>query len=233
MGRKPWTTPDQADFLAGFIDKLEDEKNGNGLKAFYAYITQEFIQQWASPIPQDTDTNKITDPAQLKAISDERRAAVSIFSLPLSLRTHSGIASKSKNGSRNSDVNLKTNLLSPSPSLTSLAKVPGNPTPCNRIKHIPLDTSNRRTHRCERKWTTCGNVATKRMLSIYWPRLWSVRQVETDACFFTTRSCDGSAQSFLKLRKRTFSIGLTKKSKGDGMQSSTLGGLCRMTRWTT
>lgn len=233
MGRKPWTTPDQADFLAGFIDKLEDEKNGNGLKAFYAYVAQEFIRQWPSPIPQDIDRNKITDPAELKAISDERRIVVSSFSLPLSLRTHSAIASKSKNGSRSGDVNLKTHLLTPSPSSTSLAKVPGNPTPCSRIKHIPLGTSNRRTRCCERKWTTCGNVANKRMFSNYYLRLWSVRRVETDACFFTTRSCDGSAQSFLKPRKRTFSIGLMKKLKDDGMQSSTLGGLCRMTRWTT
>jgi hypothetical protein len=87
MGRPPWTTPEQAEFLRGFVDRLDEEKSGNGLNVFYASVAQQFIQQWPSPVPPDVDREKVTDPIVLKELSDKRRSEVSCISvtLPLSI----------------------------------------------------------------------------------------------------------------------------------------------------
>jgi len=76
MGWSPWATPKQAVFLESFVDQLEEEKHNHGLAPFYARVMQEFIQHWESPIPDKVD-KKITDPAELKRLADERRGCVS------------------------------------------------------------------------------------------------------------------------------------------------------------
>jgi hypothetical protein len=76
MGRPPWTTPEQAAFLQSFVHRLDDEKANNGLQPFYAYVTQEFVQRWPSPVPLDVDREEVTDPDVLKQLSDNRREGV-------------------------------------------------------------------------------------------------------------------------------------------------------------
>ena len=84
MGRPTWATPEQAAFLKGFVGRLEEEKHNQGLKPFYATVTAEFINRWASPIPPDVDTTKVTDPARLKELSDKYQQRVSRIPPPSS-----------------------------------------------------------------------------------------------------------------------------------------------------
>ena len=152
MGRPTWANPEQAAFLKGFVGRLEEEKRNQGLKPFYATVTAEFIKRWASPIPPDVDTTKVTDPTELKELSDKYRERVSRIPPLLfpPLRSHSHNSSKSSTGSRIAVVNTKTLLTNPRLFWISPAKVHGSPFPCNSIRHTPLVTSNR-IHRYMKK----------------------------------------------------------------------------------
>ena len=164
MGRPPWATPSQLVFLEGFIPQLDAEKDGNTLKAFYASVAQEFIKQWVSPIPADVDTDAITDPVELKRLSDARRARVS-FTHPLTRSAlTSYFSSKSKTGLKRPDANPQTFPLSQSPLSTLLAKAPGSPPPYSSIKRTQLDTF-KRVHRCVKRLRTYGAVATNKKSS--------------------------------------------------------------------
>ena len=79
MGRPSWATPEQAAFLELQVKDLEKEKRNQGLKAFYARVTNQFVELWPSPVPPEVDTSQVTDPAKVKALSDDRRRRVSSF----------------------------------------------------------------------------------------------------------------------------------------------------------
>jgi hypothetical protein len=77
MGRPRWATLEQEEFLATFLEQAEDEKKNNGLKPFYSRVTKEFVALWESPTPPKDELGKVTDPAQIKVLADERRGRVS------------------------------------------------------------------------------------------------------------------------------------------------------------
>lgn len=162
MGRPPWASPEQLIFLQSFLPRLDEEKSGNTLKAFYASVTQEFIKQWRSPIPEDVDTVAITDPVLLKELADARRGRVSfICSLLRSVLTPS-FSSRLKTGSRRPDANTQARPLSPNLLSILLARAPGNLPPYNLIKHTRPGTFTKSTHHCATKLKTYGTVAKNR-----------------------------------------------------------------------
>lgn len=76
MGRPPWATSDQVEFLESFVPNLDREKKGNGLTPYYNQISQAFLQQW--PVePSTEERNSTTDEAKRQEIADARRTKVS------------------------------------------------------------------------------------------------------------------------------------------------------------
>ena len=76
MGRPPWATPEQTEYLESFLPNLDREKEGNGLTAHYDYISSEFLKKWpAEPTNEDRkDTSDLRKPQQL---AEARRKKVS------------------------------------------------------------------------------------------------------------------------------------------------------------
>ena len=63
MGRPPWATPEQTQFLDSCMPHLEQAKNGNGLKDFYDCTTHDFLQKW--PVkPTGEDSQALVDQPQ-------------------------------------------------------------------------------------------------------------------------------------------------------------------------
>lgn len=80
-GRPTWTIPVQEEFLQAHVANLDEEKSNQGLKPFYACITQEFMTCWPSLNPPGVDE---TDLVKLKKLADEARGRIS---QPLYLQT--------------------------------------------------------------------------------------------------------------------------------------------------
>ena len=76
MGRPPWTTPEQLEFLQGFVPRLDDEKDGNGLKPFYTSIAMEFVRRWP-PAVYPSDLEESETPAAAKVVAFNRKERVS------------------------------------------------------------------------------------------------------------------------------------------------------------
>lgn len=73
MGRPPWATPEQTEFLESKVPSLEKEKQNYGLKPFYVQVTKEFLKRWPSiPVPDGKSSD-----AKLKELADERKGEVS------------------------------------------------------------------------------------------------------------------------------------------------------------
>ena len=82
VGRPSWTTPEQYDFLEGYVSRLNAEKQGNGLKPFYDQVAAEFKLRWRA---EPTAKEKLTsgDPTQWQGIADARQVNVCrYFNLP-------------------------------------------------------------------------------------------------------------------------------------------------------
>jgi hypothetical protein len=80
-GRPPWTTPEQADFLLGFVGDLEKEKRGGGLTLFYDCVSRQFLAKWPAN-PADEDKEKATASGiSPQEVSEARWTNVCFFSL--------------------------------------------------------------------------------------------------------------------------------------------------------
>ena len=84
MGRRYWATDEQLDFLEGRHRGMEKERQDQTLTVLYARAAADFIQRWPSPPPKDEDLRDLT-PAQIKALSDEKRTKVCFFVLVSSI----------------------------------------------------------------------------------------------------------------------------------------------------
>ena len=75
MGRPPWATPEQLEFLESRTEKLEQQKSGNGLKAYYNLIAHQFLEKW--PVtPNDEDQKKAVGGLELQTVANARRTKV-------------------------------------------------------------------------------------------------------------------------------------------------------------
>jgi len=91
VGRPPWATPDQLEYLQEHLPRLDSEKAKNGLTQAYARITLNFSKIWAPPIVEQ-DQKAAKDKDELKKLAYERRARVSqslfvLCELPLTITT--------------------------------------------------------------------------------------------------------------------------------------------------
>ena len=71
-----WATPEQTEFLKGFIAELEQEKKGNGLTTFYARISMKFLAKWPTE-PSAKERAAVKDEEKLQELADARRKSVS------------------------------------------------------------------------------------------------------------------------------------------------------------
>lgn len=62
MGRTPWATLEQLDFLYSKVSQLSKAKGTIGQKAFYGKVAQEFLEKWEPIIP----TKPTASPEELK-----------------------------------------------------------------------------------------------------------------------------------------------------------------------
>jgi hypothetical protein len=115
MGRPPWASPEQLEFLEGFTPGLDEEKKKDGLRSHYDQIAQQFILKW--PVtPTEEDRIKAGEKGDVQQEAVKRQVKV-CYSFPLT--TPYSIyrnASESTSGTKHS-VNV-TQLLKPSPSST-------------------------------------------------------------------------------------------------------------------
>ena len=75
MGRPPWATPEQTEFLRGYTPNLNKEKEGNGLTAYYDRITMEFLKRWPAR-PTDEDRGAAADGKDPQSLANTRRKKV-------------------------------------------------------------------------------------------------------------------------------------------------------------
>jgi len=76
VGRPPWTTPEQFEYLQKHLPNLDNEKANNGLTQHYARIARDFSVIWKPPIVEK-DRENAKDEDELKRLAYERRACVS------------------------------------------------------------------------------------------------------------------------------------------------------------
>lgn len=76
VGRPPWTTPEQAEYLQQHLPKLDDEKANNGLTQLYARVTKDFSDIWDPPIVEK-DRLAAKNQDDLKKLAYDRRGRVS------------------------------------------------------------------------------------------------------------------------------------------------------------
>lgn len=77
MGRRPWASPEQIEFLERHFATLERDKQDQPLTVIYARVTASFIQQWPSPLPRGDDFEGCT-PDELKVHADNFRGRVGL-----------------------------------------------------------------------------------------------------------------------------------------------------------
>ena len=75
MGRPPWATPEQLEFLKSWTEKLEQQKSGNGLKAYYNLIAHQFLEKWLVT-PNDKDRKKAVGGLELQTVANAWRTKV-------------------------------------------------------------------------------------------------------------------------------------------------------------
>ena len=76
MGRPPWATPEQTEFLGSFLQNLDREKEGNGLKQYYQRISSQFLEKWPAE-PTNEERKAVSDPQKLQELAEARRTKVS------------------------------------------------------------------------------------------------------------------------------------------------------------
>jgi hypothetical protein len=78
MGRPPWATVEQLEFLNGWTAGLDEQKKKNTLKEHYDYIAQQFLHKWpATPTDKDRETAGEGGNVQLAAV--RRRTKVRYY----------------------------------------------------------------------------------------------------------------------------------------------------------
>ena len=81
MGRRPWATPEQTEFLLSHTSNLEREKNGAGLEPYYNRVFKEFIAKW--PVSPTEDELKEENP---QSSAEDRRKNVRLRVFPMTER---------------------------------------------------------------------------------------------------------------------------------------------------
>lgn len=75
-----WATPEQVEFLKGFLPDLEREKKGHGLTTYYTRIWKQFLSKWPTE-PSEKERAAAKSEQQLQELADARRKSVSPFFL--------------------------------------------------------------------------------------------------------------------------------------------------------
>jgi hypothetical protein len=75
MGRRPWATPEQLEYLKTFIPRLEQAKTTSGLTTLYAKVYDGFLQKW-SPPPVIPKPGTSPSPEQLDAKAKLRKVSL-------------------------------------------------------------------------------------------------------------------------------------------------------------
>ena len=112
VGRPPWTTPEQFEYLQNLLPNLDSEKANNGLTQFYARVARDFSLKWEPPIIKK-DHEKTETEDGLKKLAYERRGRVSQHfssSEPLLTVTNSRFPSGSKNTAKTPPLPLSPSL---------------------------------------------------------------------------------------------------------------------------
>lgn len=71
MGRRPWATPEQLEFLKSYIPHLPHAKKTSGLQTLYAEVCDNFLKAWV-PEPIVPKPGITTSPDALEAKAKER-----------------------------------------------------------------------------------------------------------------------------------------------------------------
>jgi len=102
MGRRPWTTKEQAAFLESYIPGLENAKKTCGLQVEYARISRKFLERWpavAASVGEESASDgeelagegrEPLTPEQLLALAEKCRKGVGRFSTA-SFGTHADV----------------------------------------------------------------------------------------------------------------------------------------------
>ena len=77
MGRRPWATPEQLEYLKGFIPMLQRAKSTTGLTTLYTQVYDGFLPQWGLPsVVAKAGTSP--SPEQLRTQAEDKLRKVSI-----------------------------------------------------------------------------------------------------------------------------------------------------------
>ena len=77
MGRPPWATPEQIEFLGSFLPNMDREKEGNGLTQYYQRISLEFLKKWPAEPTNEERLKAASNPKKLQELAEARRTGVS------------------------------------------------------------------------------------------------------------------------------------------------------------
>ena len=98
MGRRPWATPNQTEFLESYIPNLDHEKQKEGgLKNYYERISLDFLEKWPAK-PTDEDREETNNELELQALANAQRTRVSVDFVLLYKQSLTRIASKYTSG---------------------------------------------------------------------------------------------------------------------------------------
>lgn len=77
MGRRPFGTPEQMEFVRGFLPEMDQAKGETGLKAFYDDKADKFITKWKpKPKPEEIAEAK-EDEKEAQRLANKRITGVS------------------------------------------------------------------------------------------------------------------------------------------------------------
>ena len=77
MGRRPWATPEQLEYLNTFVCQLPRAKSTTRLKMLYAQVYEGFLKRWAPP-PVRPEPGTSPSPEELVAQAKEKLEQVSV-----------------------------------------------------------------------------------------------------------------------------------------------------------
>ena len=79
MGRPPWASPEQIEFLTGYSLDLDGQKEHQGLTAHYDRVADRFMEKWPT-IPTNEERQRVaSEGGDLQVIANTRRKRVSLF----------------------------------------------------------------------------------------------------------------------------------------------------------
>lgn len=157
MGRRPWATPDQLEYLKSWLPHLPRAKETIGLQTLYKQVYEGFIVKWqpdpAVPVP-GMSSEQLADKA--KDILRDVRAQLSTSTSPF----YSQSASVSSTGSRKNERKRNSPPF-PDPgqilaSLTCPANRSAKNLPTNSTKRTPSSTGGHRIPHSDARFRTFG-----------------------------------------------------------------------------